>query len=294
MSNYFKNFPKVNYRFGDNESPVQFQHIGTYVDILDQVKDYVVFYETYAIRNGERPDALSYKLYKTPNYYWTFWLLNDHIRQQGWPLRDAEVWSQTQKYYPNKCFTTTAVTQEKEVRLIDTINGPIIEWIPTERQTPLCKSKNFRVGSWVWFRYSKAVGKILRIDQELGLLHIEMESEYRKLDNIMEVVSEEDALEIQKNPDYNPKFRYEELEITKYYDQFDAPHHYEDVEGNWVYPSYGEEYPHPMNQRSVNTLNSVSYYERLSDLNEEQKTISIIKKDSIETVVNEFQTLISN
>ena len=88
-------------------------------DILDQVKQYDVYYENYAIQNGERPDALSYSLYKNPNHYWTFWLLNDHIRQQGWPLRDAEVWPQAQKYYPNKCFTTTGVTHEKELKLIE-------------------------------------------------------------------------------------------------------------------------------------------------------------------------------
>lgn len=294
MSDFFKEFPKVDYRFGDHESPVQFQHLGTYIDILDQVKDYIVFYENHVISNGERPDALSYRLYKNPNYYWTFWLLNNSIRQSGWPLRDAEVWPQAQKYYPNTCFTTSAVTQEKEAKLVETPEGSIIEWTPTQLKTPLCKSKNFRPGNWVWFKYSKTVGKILRIDQELGLLHVEMSGEYRKLDEMMESISEEDALEIQKNPEYNPKYQYEELDIIKHYDQFDAPHHYEDFEGNWISPTYSEEYPHIMDQTSVNSMNSVSYYQRLRETNDDQKIISVIKKESIKTIVAEFQSLLSD
>lgn len=292
MSNYFRDFPKVDYRFGDNELPVKFQHIGTYVDILDQVKQYNVFYETYSIQNGERPDALSYKLYESSDYYWTFYLLNHNLRDHGWPLRDAEVWPMAQKYYPNMCFTTTAVTQEKNLKLINIVDGEdIIEWIPTDQQTPLCKSKNFKVGNWVWFRYSKTVGKILRIDQELGMLHIDVEG-YRKLDNIMEVISEADAKEVMQDPDYIPNIRIEEIEIVNYYDQFDAPHHYEDAEGNWIYPSYGETYPYIMNQRSVRSFSSVSYYQRLFDLNEENKTISVIKPESIQTVIGEFNKLL--
>lgn len=294
MSDYFREFPKVNYAFGDNEPPVQFQHIGTYIDILDQVKDYVVFYENQAIPNGERPDALSYRLYKNPNYYWTFWLLNASIRERGWPLRDAEIWPQAQKYYPNDSFATTAVTREKEVRLIDTINGPIIEWVSTQYQAPLCKSKNFKVGSWVWFKYSGIVGEILRIDQDIGFVHVKLQGEYRVLDTVMEVVSEDDALEVQKDPAYIPKFRYEELEITKHYDQFDSPHHYEDFEGNWIYPSYSDKYPHAMDQNSVSSMNDVSYYQRLRAMNEDQKIISVIKKDSIKTIVTEFQSLLSD
>lgn len=291
MSNFFRNYPQVDYRFGDNELPVKFQHLGTYVDILDQVKDLSVYYQTYTIQNGERPDALSYRLYENSNYYWTFWLLNDHIRQQGWPLRDAEVWPLAQKYYPHTCFVTTAVTQEKTVKLIETPSGTLIEWVPTDVQKPLCTSTNFKVGNWVYFKYSKVVGKILRIDQELGMLHIDVDG-YRKLDNIMEIVPEDDAMKVMQNPDHEPLRRLEELEIVKVYDQFDAPHHYEDAEGNWIYPSYDSEYPYAMNQKSTNTMNSVSYYERLRDLNEEQKTISVVKADVIETIVSEFNSLL--
>ena len=68
MSNYFRNFPVVDYKFGDELTFNQFQHIGTAVDILDQVKEYSVYYMTYNIRNGERPEQLSYQLYGDVNH----------------------------------------------------------------------------------------------------------------------------------------------------------------------------------------------------------------------------------
>ena len=68
MSNYFEEFPLVDYKFGEEDTTTKFQHLGTYVDILDQVKDYSVYYETYAIQNGERPEQLSYKLYRDVNH----------------------------------------------------------------------------------------------------------------------------------------------------------------------------------------------------------------------------------
>ena len=74
---FFRNFPFVNYRFGDEIDPAVFQNLTAYIDIIDQFKDDLNFYETYYIKDGLRPDALSYELYGTSDYYWMFYLLND-------------------------------------------------------------------------------------------------------------------------------------------------------------------------------------------------------------------------
>ena len=65
MPTYFKNFNTVNYRFGDNEKSNIFKNISQYVDLIDQVKSNVAFYQKYTIVSGERPDTLSYELYGT-------------------------------------------------------------------------------------------------------------------------------------------------------------------------------------------------------------------------------------
>ena len=86
MSTYFKNMPFVPYSFGANLPEVTFTNISVYVDLIDQIKDNIAFYRFYYIQEGDRPDQISNKLYGTTDYYWTFYLLNDHLREQGWPL----------------------------------------------------------------------------------------------------------------------------------------------------------------------------------------------------------------
>lgn len=105
---FFRNFPIIGYRFGDETVPTLFQNITSYIDLIDQVSDDTSFYEYYTIMDGERPDVLSYKLYDTVNYYWTFFLLNEKLRIQGWPLTNQELYKLAAQYYPN----TTLITNQ--------------------------------------------------------------------------------------------------------------------------------------------------------------------------------------
>ena len=91
----------------------------------------------------------------------------------------------------------------------------------------------------------------------------------------------------------NPIARYETMEIEQNYDEFDAPHHYEDAEENWIYPTWEAKYPNALNRSDVNTVNSISNYQRLTELNERQQIISVIKQDSINQIVAEFNRLLS-
>jgi len=104
---YFRNFPLIPYFFGNEISATQFQNLTSYIDLIDQVADDASFYEKYEIKDGERPDALSYKLYGTSEYYWMFYLLNENIRRQGWPLTLQELQTKSREYYPNKVITTS-------------------------------------------------------------------------------------------------------------------------------------------------------------------------------------------
>jgi hypothetical protein len=102
----FNNFQYVNYRFGDEINPAVFQNLTTYVDLIDQVADDASFYEQYVIPDGYRPDNLSQFLYGTTDYYWMFYLLNDKLRTQGWPLDNQDVYDLAKIYYPNTVIVT--------------------------------------------------------------------------------------------------------------------------------------------------------------------------------------------
>lgn len=64
------------------------------VDINNLNEDKVSYYTYYNIQNGDRPDIISQKLYGNPNYYWTFFILNDQLKtgiNNSWPLSSADL-----------------------------------------------------------------------------------------------------------------------------------------------------------------------------------------------------------
>jgi hypothetical protein len=107
MSNFFKNFPITAYEFKSNNSKQIivdiFRHIKTDIKIDDAAA-----YSYYDIQDGERPDQISNTLYETPQYYWTFFLLNDHLRDglHNWPKEYNELQTFLVEKYPNKVITS--------------------------------------------------------------------------------------------------------------------------------------------------------------------------------------------
>lgn len=103
---YFENFPLVNYRFGTQSDPTVYQNLGAYVDLLDLVKDDGAFYTYYDLQDGDRADQISQKLYNRPDLHWTFSILNDNIKTQGWPLAYRDLLVKAKKDYPNVTINT--------------------------------------------------------------------------------------------------------------------------------------------------------------------------------------------
>ena len=134
---YFRHFSKVPYVFGDQRSEaVEFTNLSSYVDILDQVQDQSTIYRFYQVRDGERPDTVSFNLYGTTEHYWTFFLLNQNLREIGWPLSQRELFKVAERDVPGECLvffgsdtnSETGATQHEIVGKFPvgtTINGTI-------------------------------------------------------------------------------------------------------------------------------------------------------------------------
>lgn len=122
MPNFFRNFPIVNYSFGGLPDKVLFENITAYIKIIDDIKDNVAFYETTFIDDFERPDTLSFKLYGTVNYYWTFYYLNNDIRESGWPLAELELQNKLKSDYPHRTIVTQNDISTK-FKVGDTVEG---------------------------------------------------------------------------------------------------------------------------------------------------------------------------
>ena len=145
---YFTNFPFVNYVFGNQPGPTIFQNMGVYVDLLDIAKDDAAFYTYYDIQNGDRPDQVSQKLYGRSDLHWTFAIMNDNIKIQGWPLSYNDLLQKAKDDYPNVTITTRTDVTSK-----------------------------FKVGSILTGSTGQSKGKIIRKRLDLGQIIVERVSD---------------------------------------------------------------------------------------------------------------------
>lgn len=144
---YMQKLLPILYKFGDETRPALFPRLNTYVDIVDQLKLDYSFYEDYTVLSGERPDNVSQKLYNNPDYYWTFFLLNDHLRESGWPVANEKINDIVAVRYPHRTVTT--------------------------KQDFTTKPYDFPVGKVVTGSVSGTVGEIIRRNPSLGQMVID-------------------------------------------------------------------------------------------------------------------------
>ena len=104
--NYFKFFPTTRYLYGDETTSDIARNLAAYASVIDEIKDQIAFYSTLYIQEGERPDQLSQRLYGTPNHHWTFFLINDKLKERGWPVSNREILKKAAKDYPYYAVTT--------------------------------------------------------------------------------------------------------------------------------------------------------------------------------------------
>lgn len=193
---FFQDFEKLTYRFGNEETTNVIQDLSTYSAIIDDIKDNISFYEYITIPEGFRPDQMSIYLYNTPVYFWTFYLLNDDLRLQGWPLDNNELEVKIKKQYPNTVITTK-----------DDLTGI------------------FKIGRTVVGSRSGATGKILHRNLNLGQLTIEGELTF-SINPSPEAVTSTFA-----SPGGTTV---ETITISSTSEEYNAAHHYVDGSGNLV------------------------------------------------------------
>jgi hypothetical protein len=170
---YFKNFNPVYYRFGNEESYALATNLAQYVDLIDKIKTRDLFLQDYTIPANERPDQTSFSIYGNTDFYWTFFLVNDHIRENGWPLTLNEVDEAVKKRYPHR-MVTVKIQQPDVIDYYDDDNIPIF-------RTKLVGTApdQFQVGAEVTGSQSGTIGKIIQRDLSLGTFVIDTENVVR-------------------------------------------------------------------------------------------------------------------
>jgi len=130
---FFNKFPKAEYDF--NRQGV----VNNVVDIFRQVRplqnyvDTFSSYRYYEIQDGERPDIVSKRLYDNPDYYWTFFIINDFLHDglSSWPMSSQDLDDYIKSEYsgyaletrPNVKYDTDGGIEEFENSLAGTVAG---------------------------------------------------------------------------------------------------------------------------------------------------------------------------
>ena len=100
---FFSQFPKVPYSFDQFTPTINTQIIDMYryVDINRDITSDLSAYLRYSIKDGERPDQVSHKLYKSPDFHWTFFIINELLKDgiHNWPKSYVELDDYLRKTY---------------------------------------------------------------------------------------------------------------------------------------------------------------------------------------------------
>jgi len=99
---FFQRFPKTQYDFYENGKTTTIPDLFRSVSTTDKRFVSATTYQDYNIQE-ERPDQLSFKLYGTPNFYWTFFIINDKLKggMNSWPFSYNDMQDYIDTKYPN-------------------------------------------------------------------------------------------------------------------------------------------------------------------------------------------------
>jgi len=246
---YFRDYKDLAYRFGNEEYTVSFQDLTTYVDILDQVKENNSFYSYVHIPEGYRPDQMSNKLYGTPLYYWTFYLLNDKLRESGWPQTREQLLNKAKHDYPNQVVN---IRQSFDLVIGGEVN-PM--FLPGRTVTS-----------------GTASGVVVKRNLDLGQIFIRKTSEedFVAGDQIIAQVG------TRTQDDVATIFSVDTQE-------YNSAHHYvEEANGPWVDIN-------PLSATGAANLTEVSILEYIEEQNDDLRRIRVLTRDSIIKVVSAYK-----
>jgi len=118
----FQYYPKVAYKV-DNVDYIKAIDITTSIKIKDFFKTYRgISFTPYVVKDGERPDYVSYKFYSTPMYDWVILLSNDIYNiYDDWPKNTTTLNSYIEEKYG------TIVSALSTVKYYYNLNNDIID-----------------------------------------------------------------------------------------------------------------------------------------------------------------------
>lgn len=99
---YFNLLPYTYYTLDDNQSVQIIQNLTLKVIINDKIKNNYSIMDEYDVVDGETPEIVSYKIYRTPQLHWFILLTNDIVDPRfEWPLSNYDLIQYCEGKYTN-------------------------------------------------------------------------------------------------------------------------------------------------------------------------------------------------
>ena len=255
---FFKLFPKIEYDFNDDGTPVEITDIFRVADVATSYLDEFLLYMVIDIQDGERPDILSTRLYGVPDYYWTFAIINSHLQEgyHKWVLSSEQI-----RDYVNRYMQDTVVNCIPSV----VVDG---DGIILRHENNIVG--RFQEGETVTGLISGATGTIKSFNVDLQQILIT---------NVTGL--------FQNNEIMTGSITGDRISIYKSYKMMDAPVEYVDstgqVQSNALFV--------PDGVTNAN-LNPVTYLSKLYSVNDARRSIKVVDPNYIREFVNNFKAKI--
>ena len=158
---FFRLFPKTEYDFRRTGLKQNMTNIFRSVRPVEEFLDNPAGYRFYEIKNGERPDIVSERLYGTPEFYWTFFVINDflHDGYRAWPLSEEALYEYIKKEYNGYVITTNPSIVRNTDQIITEFRDSI--------------AGKFDVGQTIYGTKSGAKGRLTKKNVDMNQLIVQ-------------------------------------------------------------------------------------------------------------------------
>jgi len=276
---FFKQFPKVQYDFERNGIVQNVVNIYRSVRPLQNFIDDSTAYTFYEIKNGERPDIVSQRLYDNPNYYWTFFIVNDilHDGMRAWPMSTDALFDYLEVEYEGYVINTNpSIVRNTDgiiTRFTDSLAGSV----------PNVSNGAFNMGETVTGSISGFSGQLTKKNVDLNQLVIQNVNSKAPLGDPEAISGGTELLIGQTSGD--------SVGTYQAYKYSEAPHHYYitgDKEKRQVTNAQFIQGGEPSSNLSFQTNRSY-----VNELNEERSRIRVVDPAYIDRFADEFEKILN-
>lgn len=258
---FFNAFPKTKIDLGINNQLYDIKNTFRYAKIPDKFINNYLSYSKYTIVDGERPDIVSIRLYGTPNYYWTFFIVNDFLKNS----------------YSNWMLSTYKLQEYVKLYMGDTVINMRPRYV-LDPEGILIRVENSVVGNFdtvnkepVTGYLSRAMGNVVDVDCSLQQLRITNVDGTFQANEIIIGTNTQDT-------------------VTSYevYKLYNAPCEYRDSLGNVVDNQlfFSGGIPNT-------NVTPISYYEKIQEENDKKSSIKVISPSYITEFAKQFKKILS-